>query len=160
MPLQPWDDKKEAPWISSPERYTYRTDGDSAIALPTGMDALVDMLSARLRLIHYGIPLATFKGRDAIPTHALAMSTALSPSAFVTCELTYHDALRYLHGETLTLPTDTPRGYIVVTYRHVPLGFVKHLGNRANNLYPSEWRIRSGHFPETDTAVLWAGQTL
>lgn len=154
MPLQPWDDKKEAPWISSPERYTYRTDGDSAIALPTGMDALVDMLSARLRLIHYGIPLATFKGRDAIPTHALAMSTALSPSAFVTCELTYHDALRYLHGETLTLPTDTPRGYIVVTYRHVPLGFVKHLGNRANNLYPSEWRIRSGHFPETDTAVL------
>jgi hypothetical protein len=24
----------------------------------------------------------------------------------------------------------------------VPLGFVKNLGNRANNYFPKEWRIR------------------
>ena len=26
--------------------------------------------------------------------------------------------------------------------------FVKNIGNRANNLYPQEWRIRSGYLPE------------
>ena len=29
-----------------------------------------------------------------------------------------------------------------VTYKGAPLGFVKNIGNRANNLYPAEWRIR------------------
>ncbi|MDC2687911.1 hypothetical protein PO256_17190, partial [Bacteroides ovatus] len=37
---------------------------------------------------------------------------------------------------------------VLLTYRHIPLGFVKNIGNRANNLYPQEWRIRSGYLPE------------
>ena len=28
------------------------------------------------------------------------------------------------------------------TYEGVPLGFAKNVGNRQNNLYPNEWRIR------------------
>ena len=152
--LPPWNNKGEAPWIQSPECYTYKTEGDNVIALPADMESLVDTLSARLHLIHYGIPLATFKGRDAIPAHALAMSTALNSAAFTTCELPYNEALRYLHGETITLPVDLPRGYVVVTYQNTPLGFVKHLGNRANNLYPNEWRIRSSYFPDTETKIV------
>jgi hypothetical protein len=31
---------------------------------------------------------------------------------------------------------------------------VKHLGNRANNLYPQEWRIRSGYLPEEIVLVM------
>lgn len=30
----------------------------------------------------------------------------------------------------------------MLTYRGVALGWAKNLGNRCNNLYPSEWRIR------------------
>ncbi|MDR2473931.1 MAG: hypothetical protein LBD53_10325, partial [Tannerella sp.] len=33
-------------------------------------------------------------------------------------------------------------GYITVTYQGHPLGIVKNIGSRANNLYPIEWRIR------------------
>lgn len=51
-------------------------------------------------------------------------------------------ALRYLHGEALNMPTETPRGLITITYQGLPLGQVKNIGNRANNLYPKEWRIR------------------
>jgi hypothetical protein len=36
----------------------------------------------------------------------------------------------------------------LLTYKQIPLGFVKNIGNRANNLYPQEWRIRSGYLPE------------
>jgi len=35
-----------------------------------------------------------------------------------------------------------PKGYVLVTYQGHPLGFVKNLGSRANNLYPKEWKIK------------------
>jgi NOL1/NOP2/fmu family ribosome biogenesis protein len=35
-----------------------------------------------------------------------------------------------------------PVGYLLLTYKGVPIGFAKNIGNRANNLYPAEWRIR------------------
>ena len=63
--------------------------------------------------------------------------------AWPTVELTREDALRYLRREALVLPPDTPRGHVVVTYQGLPLGFVKNIGTRANNLYPKEWKIRN-----------------
>ena len=62
--------------------------------------------------------------------------------------MTLAQALSYLRREAIILDSSVPKGYVLVTYRHVPLGFVKNLGNRANNLYPQEWRIRSGYTPE------------
>jgi NOL1/NOP2/fmu family ribosome biogenesis protein len=51
------------------------------------------------------------------------------------------------------LDIDVPRGYVLLTYKDAPLGFVKNIGNRANNLYPQEWRIRSGYLPEEVVTV-------
>jgi len=34
------------------------------------------------------------------------------------------------------------KGYTLVCYQGVPLGWINMLDNRANNLYPAEWRIR------------------
>ena len=52
------------------------------------------------------------------------------------------------------MPSDTPRGHVLMTYRGVPLGFEKNIGNRANNLYPAEWKIKSSHTPEGCNEVL------
>ncbi|MDU5343217.1 MAG: hypothetical protein E6150_01970, partial [Prevotella bivia] len=41
----------------------------------------------------------------------------------------------------------------VLTYEGHPLGFAKNLGNRANNLYPQEWRIKSTYIPEEPIIV-------
>ncbi len=87
------------------------------------------------------------RGKDLIPSHALAMSTVRA-DAFPVCELDYGQAVAYLRKEALRLPSDAPRGYVLVAYRGVPLGFVKSLGSRANNLYPADWRIRSTYLPE------------
>ena len=43
---------------------------------------------------------------------------------------------------------------MLITYKGHPLGFVKNVGNRANNLYPQEWRIRSSHVPEDGREIL------
>lgn len=61
---------------------------------------------------------------------------------FSTRELTYDEAIAYLRREAISIP-DSPKGFILLTYRDLPLGFVKNIGNRANNLYPNEWRIRT-----------------
>ncbi len=59
-------------------------------------------------------------------------------------ELSLTDSIRYLQREALVLPAGTPRGHVEVCYCGQRLGLMNNLGSRANNLYPKEWRIRSG----------------
>ena len=77
------------------------------------------------------------------PSHAEALSIATPKDKYPRVELSREDALKYLHRESLILPEETPRGYVIVTYQDLPLGFVKNIGTRANNLYPKEWKIRN-----------------
>ena len=70
-----------------------------------------------------------------------AMSNALATDAFCKVELEREQALAYLHREALTFE-QAPVGYLLLTYKGMPIGFAKNIGNRANNLYPAEWRIR------------------
>ncbi len=150
--LPPWGDKRGTGALRG--SYTYKQEGNVIIAIPTDMEPLRTLLASRLRLLKAGIALAEVKGRDVIPTHELAMSTTLNSDAFLACELSYADALRYLRREAIVLPSDMPRGVVLVTWRGLPLGFVKNIGNRANNLYPQEWRIRSSHLPEDEVKVI------
>lgn len=69
-------------------------------------------------------------------------------------ELTYTQALAYLRHEALVLPPETPRGIVEVCFMGEPLGQVKNIGNRANNLYPKEWRIKTTHVPKDYESVL------
>ena len=68
--------------------------------------------------------------------------------------LSYQDALKYLRGEALILPADTPRGIVTVTYKGFALGEVKNIGNRANNLYPKPWRIKTTHLPTEEIKII------
>ena len=72
----------------------------------------------------------------------------------VCVDVDYAEALKYLRGEALVLPPDTPRGIVTITYQGQPLGPVKNIGNRANNLYPKAWRIKSTHLPATAPKII------
>ena len=78
----------------------------------------------------------------------------LDNSELPCADLTYPQALAYLRGEALVLPPDTPRGLVTVTFMGHPLGQVKNIGTRANNLYPKEWRIKTTHVPTDYEPVL------
>ena len=65
---------------------------------------------------------------------------------YVLCQ--YPTAIAYLRHEAVTLPDEAPHGIVLLAYKGHPIGFAKNLGNRANNLYPQEWRIKSSHTPE------------
>lgn len=102
-----------------------------------------DKAIKKLRVLYDGKPVGLQKGKDIIPAHSESLSLALDKNKYPQVELSLEEALRYLHHEALVLPSDTPRGFVVVTYHSLPLGFVKNIGNRANNLYPKEWKIRN-----------------
>ena len=99
-------------------------------------------------MLSAGVALGERKGRDIVPAPSLALSQALNADAFPRVELDYLQAVSYLRKEAITLPPDTKRGFVVVTFRGVPLGFVKNIGSRANNLYPAEWKIKSTYTPQ------------
>jgi len=71
-----------------------------------------------------------------------------------TADLPYSEALRYLRGEAIVLPADAPRGIVTVTYKGFALGPVKNIGNRANNLYPKPWRIKTTHLPTEEVKII------
>ena len=60
----------------------------------------------------------------------------------------YSKAIAYLRGESIVLPADAPRGIVNISFMGHVLGQAKNIGNRANNLYPKEWRIKSTHVPQ------------
>lgn len=70
-----------------------------------------------------------------------ALSVHLPADKYPRVELSREDALRFLSKDTLRFP-DQPQGYLLLTYKGLGLGFVKNLGNRANNLHPMPRRIR------------------
>ena len=133
-------------WIKQSKDYTLREYGDMMAAIPREWSTVYDRLDS-LRILHACVPIGTRRGRDLVPAHALALSTVLQKGAFPQFDADYTTAIDYLRKEAITLPADTPRGFVLMTFRGHPLGFVKNVGNRANNLYPQEWRIRSTHVP-------------
>ncbi|MBQ0056672.1 MAG: rRNA cytosine-C5-methyltransferase [Bacteroidales bacterium] len=130
-------------WIDVPASIQVAADGTIRAIPDTLLPLYQALIDQRLFLLHAGIELGTQKGKDLIPAHALALSTALRPDTFPTFDLDLDTALTYLRRDNIILPADTPRGYVLLTYRSTPLGFVKNLGNRTNSLYPTEWRIRN-----------------
>ncbi|WP_300901499.1 rRNA cytosine-C5-methyltransferase [uncultured Bacteroides sp.] len=135
-------------WLLSPDDYELSVVGTSVTAFPKAYLSELSSLQQSLRVIQSGVSLAEAKGKDLIPHHALAMSCLLCTDAFSREEVAYEQAIAYLRKEAIVLSAAAPRGYVLLTYKDVPLGFVKNIGNRANNLYPQEWRIRSGYLPE------------
>ena len=73
---------------------------------------------------------------------------------YPTVDLDYQEALKYLRGEALVLPADTPRGIVNICYKEQTLGPAKNIGNRANNLYPKAWRIKTTHLPNEEIKII------
>ena len=91
-------------------------------------------------------------GNSQLSTSKLTLNSQLStlnclPPAFAVdpnmprIELNYAEALQYLRHEAVRVPA--PRGMVLLCYKGYVLGPGKSVGNRINNLYPEQWRIRT-----------------
>ncbi len=97
--------------------------------------------SALCRVVYAGTEAAELVRTQANPLPGLALSTHLAPGAFPAQDLDLETALRYLRREDV-VPGELPNGWGLVSFAGLPLGWAKRIGNRANNYWPKEWRLR------------------
>jgi 16S rRNA C967 or C1407 C5-methylase (RsmB/RsmF family)/NOL1/NOP2/fmu family ribosome biogenesis protein len=127
--------------LKNQENYFITDNGQQIIAYKHPLKNEMLLLNEVLNTIVCGISLYIRKGKDLIPEHQLALSKAILVDEIETATLNRQDAICYLKRENIVLP-DHSKSYILVKYNNSPLGWVKNLGNRCNNLYPAHWRIR------------------
>ncbi len=135
-------------WLQSPDMFVMENRNNVLTAFPQLYSEVYQLLKDKLHILLAGVRLGEIKGKDIIPAHQLALNTHFNKEAFPVVDISWEEAVSYLKKEAIRLPETTPHGYVLLTYKKVPIGFVKNLGNRSNNLYPPEWRIRSGYLPE------------
>lgn len=134
--LKSWLTPSDIDWI-------WEKSDDQVIAYPKSQEGLLSALRAtKITPLTYGVVMAEVKGKSVIPLAPLALSNQLSRKAFEEIEVDLPTAIAYLSKESITLSGEVSHGIKLICYQSVPIGFVKHLGNRTNNLYPTHWRIR------------------
>lgn len=130
-----------ASWLDAPEDYAfYQTPNQQMLALPQALLPLYARLDALVTEKRFGLEMGQIKGRELVPTHALALNLALrAPIPRLSLDL--GQALRFLRKEPLSVPHDAPSGWTLAQYEELGLGWLKVLPNRANNYLPASRRI-------------------
>ncbi len=98
------------------------------------------LLTSYLRIIYCGISVGIFNKRIFIPDHSLALSLSISKEVNKV-DLSHENALLYLKKELYSVDS-TYKSWILMQYKGINLGWAKNLGNRINNYFPNEHKIR------------------
>lgn len=128
-------------WFSNTADYTFLVQDDLLIMIPEKQYQEIEFIAHYLKVVTKGTAVAALKHEKLVPEHALALSIDLNKKTFKEIALDLPQALAYLRKENLIIG-EGERGFTLVSYQDVPLGWVNLLGNRLNNNYPSAWRIR------------------
>ncbi|MEO7530953.1 MAG: RNA methyltransferase [Sediminibacterium sp.] len=127
------------PWIKNPGDFFYINQQEDVIAVPIHLERDLAEIQSALYIKKAGVKLGTIIRNELIPAHELAISTIIG-SAILSIEIDKETALQYLRRQEINTVVNTP-GWALLTYRQLPLGWIKALTNRINNYYPKEWRI-------------------
>lgn len=125
-------------WLSSNELSLFPWK-DDLIAIPENLLNEISFLQSALYIKKAGVNIGSLIRNELIPSHELAMSTILNPDT-ASVSLNLNKALQFLRLESIEKDFDG-KGWMLIKYGGLPLGFVKALPNRINNYYPREWRI-------------------
>lgn len=113
-----------------------------SLAFPNSVHKeILGLLNTSLRIKKFGIDLGQLIREELIPDQAFAMAN-VKHSYFEELQLTKEEAILYLQKKDFNVNTNA-KGWHLVKYNEAYLGFAKLMGNRMNNTYPKEWRIRA-----------------
>lgn len=98
----------------------------------------IDVKIKGLNVVRHGLKMYEKKGKDLIYSHHLSHSELARAHNAGTCELSLIEAEKYVKGEVLNIKTD--KGFILLTYHKIPLGYGKSDGRVIKNHYPKYLR--------------------
>jgi len=135
----PKSDKELSAFIELDEKSQLIEWKEKVWLVPSNSLEELQQICQSLNVFKLGLPVAEPTRKGWIPDEAVPFSSYLSKNV-KHIELTKKEALLYLKGETFSV--EPGNGYAVVCFEGIPLGWIKLIGNRFNNNYPKEWRIR------------------
>ncbi len=120
--------------------------GDEVCAFPTDKASVMLNITEALDPLLAGARVGTvWEKRGAAvlsPAPELPLSQAFDGSSLAMADVDNLTALKFLHGDSDLALSDGDDGWCVISHHGLALGLVKRMGNRLNNYYPKEWRIR------------------
>lgn len=127
------------PWLKNHAGFFFIKQHEDVIGIPIHLEAFLGEIQSALYIKKAGIKLGTIIRDELIPAHELAISNIIS-AAVPSIEVDKETALQYLRRQEIKLEAGI-KGWALITYKQLPLGWIKALPNRVNNYYPKEWRI-------------------
>lgn len=124
--------------IELPGNLSYFDQNECIRAIETTWLADLGILASHLYIKKAGIEMAGMKGKDIVPSHELALSSWLL-GGFPSVDLDLETALSYLKRKDIRVAGQ--KGWNLMRYGGLSIGWAKLLPNRINNYYPAEWRI-------------------
>jgi NOL1/NOP2/sun family putative RNA methylase len=112
---------------------------EEIIALPVCFEDDLLILQSSLYIKKAGVKIGTLIRNELIPDHELAASIIIADTVY-SIDVDEETALQYLRRREIKLEADN-KGWILLTFQKIPLGWVKILPGRINNYYPKDWRI-------------------
>jgi 16S rRNA C967 or C1407 C5-methylase (RsmB/RsmF family)/NOL1/NOP2/fmu family ribosome biogenesis protein len=114
--------------------------GDQLRVMPSFAEPELGLWQQSLYIRKAGTAIGEWARKELIPDPELALSSRCS-RGLGRQALSLEQALAYLRKEEFQIDTDL-KGWQLMSYQGLGLGWAKILTNRINNYYPKEWRIR------------------
>jgi len=126
-------------YVNYVENFFFIKQHEEVIALPVYFEKDLAIIQSALYIKKAGIKLGTLIRNELIPAHELAVSNIINP-AVKKIEIDKESALQYLRKIDIIVANEM-KGWVLLTYSQLPLGWIKLMANRSNNYYPGAWRI-------------------
>lgn len=126
-------------WITDSEKFIFIKQLDDVLAIPAILEDDLIAIQSCMYIKKAGVKLGSMIRNELIPAHDLAISTILNPTV-PRLEVDLETALQYLRKAYLNVDSEL-KGWVLLTYQQLPIGWIKAMSNRINNYYPKEWRI-------------------
>ncbi len=127
------------PYLKDAVNFFFIRQNDEAIAIPKVFEEDLSVIQSGLYIKKAGVKIGSIIRNELLPHHELALSNIINEN-LPSVTLDESNALQYLRKQDIAVETNL-KGWALVKYKGLPLGWVKVLPNRINNYYPKEWRI-------------------
>ena len=126
-------------WVMGAETLHHFQKADDVFAFDPEFLPDLNLILTVLKLRKSGLRLGEIIREEFVPNHELAMST-LQSNQIPSIQLDLKTSLQYLRRETIEA-TVAQKGWSLVQYKGISLGWIKQVQGKAKNHYPLNWRI-------------------
>lgn len=127
-------------WVQEPDEMSFFLAGETLYACCKSHFEDIEMLSGLLSVIYSGVAMGQIFKARLKPDASLALFVDVRRDAVACCEVAQEVALRFLRKQDIEAAL-FEEGINLLLCNGLPLGFVKRIGQRVNNMYPNALRI-------------------